>query len=106
MIMEYLPTGIFLPQRMVKGKMMEVVELRKMVFGVWCFMVLQKKVVVANLDDFVMIAQAKFTKFNIFSFTKEEVRNLEDFLNQRYLSDETISNFLRIEDAAICGDLV
>ena len=66
---------------------------------------------VSNLDDFVTVAQAKFTKFNIFSFTKEEVRSLEDFLNQRYLSAKPISNlngmhFLRIEDGAICGDLV
>ena len=77
--------------------------------GVWS-KVLQKKAVAANLDDFVMIAQAKFTKFNIFSSTKEEVRSLEDFLNQRHLSAKPISNlnamhFLQIEDGAICGDL-
>ena len=78
--------------------------------GVWR-KVLQKMVVVANLDVFVMVAQAKFTKFNIFSFTKEKVTSLEDFLNQRYLFAKPISNlnamhFLRIEDGAICGDLV
>ena len=79
-----------------------------MVFGVRCF---KKKVVVANLDDFVIVAQVEFTTFNIFSFTKEKVRSLEDFLNQHYISTKPINNlnampFPRIEDAAICGELV
>ena len=39
-----------------------------------------------------MMEVAKFIKFNIFSFTKEEMRSLEDFLNQRYLSAKPISN--------------
>ena len=41
----------------------------------------------------------------------KKVRSLGDFLNQHYLSTKPISNlkamyFLRIEDAAICWDLV
>ena len=56
------------------------------------------------------VAQAKFTTFNIYSFTKGDVRILEDFLN-RHSSAKLIKNlnaihFLRIEDYAICGDLV
>ena len=37
--------------------------------GVW-HKVLQKMLVDANLDDFAMIAHAKFIKFNIFSFNR------------------------------------
>ena len=74
--------------------------------GVW-HKVHWKKVVVANLDDFVMVAQAKFNTFNIFSFTKE-VRGLEDFLNQHYLSVKLIGNLnaMHFEDSTIYGDLV
>ena len=59
--------------------------------GVWG-KVFQKKVVVVNLDDFVSVAKAQFTTFNIFSFTKEKVRSLGHFLNQPYLSNKPISN--------------
>ena len=51
--------------------------------GVWR-KVLQKKAFVSDLNDFVNVAKEKFKTFNIFGYSKDEVRSGEEFLKQRY----------------------
>ena len=44
----------------------------------------RKKAFVSHLNNFVNVAKEKFKTFNIFGYSKDEVRSGEEFLKQHY----------------------
>ena len=74
--------------------------------GVWR-KVLQKKAFVSDLNDFVNVAKEKFKTFNIFDYSKDEVRSGEEFLKQHYKNHSKLISgigeyhYIKIVDAAV-----